>query len=249
MVMEDKMLTTSNLLSDNFYGVTTAKVTNVVDKENLGRIEVSFEFLLNKKHIVTAWARMATLTTGKDYGSSFRPAIGNEVLVTFINGCVSNSCIIGVLNNGIEKPLEETKKNKDLDIIKSSTGGALIFDDKESICGLEHEKSKLKIHLKSKDKTVEIFSEDGLITIKAGKDITIETKANIKVTGKDISVVGEGELNLEGSAINIKSGGDLSLEGKNIKSTASASSSISGGKIELEGKTALKLKGQIINMN
>lgn len=240
-----------HLLNDKFYGIIPAKVTNNVDKEKLGRVEVTFEFSTNKTQVVTAWARLLAFSTGEASGSHFLPSVESEVIISFLGGNIRNPCIIGSLTNGKYKQPKETEGNSKLSIIKSSSGGALIFDDddEKKILALQNEESKLKIILNSKSKIIEIESTDGVITITGGKDIKIETKENITIKGKDISILGEGNLKLEGKKITLEASEDLSLAGANITATAKSNYDMKGTEISVKGSGPVNIKGSKISMN
>lgn len=249
MLNQEFSISNRGFLSDKFYGIITAIVTNVKDTEKLGRVEVNFEFSSNKKHNVTAWARISKLISGKEFGSSFIPTIESEVLITFIGGNVKNPCIIGMLSNGVDKPPKEAAEDSEMNIIQSEFGGALVFNNKEQILELKHEESKLKISLNAKTKIIEIENTEGEITITVGKDITIKTDANLNIEAKDIVLAGTGDLTITGNKIDIKATADLLLGGANIKSTATAQHDTAGKLVGINGSATTEIKGGVIKMN
>jgi len=62
-------------------GVVTGNVTNNIDPNGQGRVQVSFPYLGGQNQ--SYWAPVATLMSGGKRGSWFMPEIGDEVLVSF----------------------------------------------------------------------------------------------------------------------------------------------------------------------
>jgi uncharacterized protein involved in type VI secretion and phage assembly len=83
-------------------GVISGTVTNNVDPEGQGRVQVSFPFLGGQNQ--SYWAPIATLMGGGGRGSWFMPEIGDEVLASFCQEDVSHPYIIGFLWNGQDTP-------------------------------------------------------------------------------------------------------------------------------------------------
>lgn len=81
--------------------VQLAQVTSVNDREGLNRVQV--ELLSHSgspQQEGTLWARVATPFAGANRGAFFIPDIGDEVVVSFINGDSRYPVILGSLWNG-----------------------------------------------------------------------------------------------------------------------------------------------------
>ena len=78
-----------------------AEVTDVNDPEGLNRVQVK---LLNydgcDNQNGTLWARVATPFAGNNRGAFMLPDVGDEVIVTFVNGDSRYPVVIGSLWNG-----------------------------------------------------------------------------------------------------------------------------------------------------
>jgi uncharacterized protein involved in type VI secretion and phage assembly len=80
---------------------TLAVVVSVKDPENLARVQIrllSFDGV--GEHDAPIWARVAAPFAGPDRGAFFIPDVGDEVLVTFVNGDPRWPVVVGGLWNG-----------------------------------------------------------------------------------------------------------------------------------------------------
>ena len=109
-------------------GIVIGIVTNLEDPEKLGRVKVAYPHLDSEE---SDWARLATLMAGKNRGSFFRPEVGDEVLVAFLQGNNRYPFVIGSLWNGVDTPPPDGGKAKENNwrFIKSRSGHTLKFDD------------------------------------------------------------------------------------------------------------------------
>ena len=74
---------------DCYFGLYPAIVTDIVDTENLGRIEVKFPWLGEKgEQDVRAWATLLTPYADDDQGIEILPAVDSQVVVGFDDGSV-----------------------------------------------------------------------------------------------------------------------------------------------------------------
>lgn len=86
---------------------TLAEVVSVKDPDGLGRVQVrllSFDGVGD--HDGPIWARVAAPFAGSDRGAFFIPDVGDEVLVTFVNGDARWPVVVGSLWNGSAAPPE-----------------------------------------------------------------------------------------------------------------------------------------------
>jgi uncharacterized protein involved in type VI secretion and phage assembly len=85
-----------------------AEVVAVNDPDSLSRVKVkllSFSGLENQDAEI--WARVAVPFAGDNNGAFFIPDVGNEVLITFVNGDTRFPIVIGSLWNGNASPPEQ----------------------------------------------------------------------------------------------------------------------------------------------
>jgi type VI secretion system secreted protein VgrG len=112
-----------------------------IHTDEFGRVKVFFHWdRVGKKDGTTScWVRVATPWASNTFGMVSLPRIGDEVVVTFLEGNPDRPLITGSVYNGTNKPPYTLPANKTVSGIKtrSSTGGAvgeqneLRFDDKK----------------------------------------------------------------------------------------------------------------------
>ena len=219
-------------------GVVTAKVTNLEDPEELGRVQVMFPWLPKYKDadLSSNWARIATPMGGQERGFFFLPEIDDEVLVAFEHGHVNHPYIVGVLWNKTDKPptgtkgvLADDKKKVNQRVLRSRSGHLIILDDTEG-------EEQIIIQDKTEKNSIVINSKDNAMTIKAEGDLTIEAGGKLVIKSKaDMSF----ESQAKGS---IKTQSDLALE-------AMGNSKLAGTQLALEGKAKSELKGAQVSIN
>ena len=206
-----------------------ALVTDNVDPDKLGRIQVKFPTLPEEP--TSFWLRQVSPNAGKERGFYALPEVDDEVLVVFMQGSQDVGVIIGQFWNGVDIPPKESAdgaKGKahaskfgndaaagsggldtnDRRFWKSRSGALFIFDDKDGSETVEiwDKSRKLSLVMDTAAKLIQISSKDGNIEISAGKSITITAGGDIQLNaGKNI----DGEA---GKDIKLKAG--MKIEGE-----------------------------------
>jgi phage protein D len=169
-------------------GVVPALVTDVRDPAELGQVKVKFPWLSDS--FVSDWARMVQVGAGSNRGASFLPEVNDEVLVAFEQGDWRRPYVLGLLHNGVDKPMKGKKKLIDevSGEVKrrgliSKNGHALIFfdDSEQSGAALMTGDRKVRISLNAGTETVKITSS---------RDITIEAEGALTLKGSTVSITG-----------------------------------------------------------
>lgn len=181
------------------------------------------------------WARIATLDAGKDRGSFFRPEIGDEVVLGFLNDDPRDPIVLGMLNSSAKPaPLPAKDDNHQKGFFTRSKL-KLSFDDDKKVIALETPGgNKLTISDDAKGITLEdqngnsLKLNDSGITLKSAKDITLEA------TGK----------------LTLKATQDTSIEGLNVNAKANAQFKAEGnGGAEVSTSAIAILKGSFVKIN
>jgi uncharacterized protein involved in type VI secretion and phage assembly len=133
--------------ASRYFGVFPAIVTDIVDPEQLGRIQVSFPWLGADGDSVRAWATLLTPYADDDQGFEVLPAVDTQVVVAFEAGDLRRPYIIGSCWNGKEKLPEAPAAPNNKRLIKSRAGSLFEFDDTDGA-------SKVTISMKSGHKLV-----------------------------------------------------------------------------------------------
>jgi uncharacterized protein involved in type VI secretion and phage assembly len=113
-------------------GVYPALVTDIVDPEGQGRVQVSLPWSPDGDGgTYNNWARLATLMGGPRRGSWFVPEHGDEVLVAFEGGDPRRPYVLGGLWNGSDVPPEtmDAAGNNFKKVLKTRNGVTVTLDD------------------------------------------------------------------------------------------------------------------------
>jgi uncharacterized protein involved in type VI secretion and phage assembly len=119
----------SEVATARYFGVYPAIVTDIVDKKNLGRIEVKFLWLGADGANVRAWATLCSPYADDDQGLEVLPEKDTEVLVAFEAGQLRRPYIIGSTWNGSEKMPQAPAAANNIRVLKSRAKSKLEFDD------------------------------------------------------------------------------------------------------------------------
>lgn len=186
--------------------------------DKYGRIKVQFHWERdgNNNETSSCWVRVASPVAGKKWGWYSLPRIGQEVVVSFLEGNPDRPLITGSVYNAMQMPPYTLPDNQTRSGIKSSSSKAgtadnfneIRFEDKKDSeevyihaekdfnCEIENNESR-KIGITKKDKgdqTIEI-QNDRTVSLNEGNDtLTVKMgnrEANIN-TGNDTLTVKKG---------------------------------------------------------
>ena len=233
-----------------------ALVTDNVDPDELGRIQVKFPTLHEEP--LSFWLRQIAPMAGIERGLYALPEIDDEVLVVFLQGSHDVGVIIGQFWNGVDKPPPEAKDamptagdtdtgatwstdqftegSKSLDkndrrFWKSRAGALMAFDDTEG------------------SETLQLWDKDHKLSLVFD---TAEQRIVLANTGGDLHVRTKGNLFLEdGDKVKMKAGADITIDSDanvNIKA-ASNGNFEAGAVINITASSACNVKGKPINLN
>jgi type VI secretion system secreted protein VgrG len=151
--------------------------------DQYGRIKVQFHWdqLGQKDENSSCWIRVSQGWAGKNWGSFFLPRIGQEVIVSFLEGDPDRPIVTGCVYNG-EQPVpyalpdEQTKSTIKSDSSKGSGGfNEIRFEDK---------KDSEEIFVQAqKDMNVSVLN-DATITVKNKRTTTIQESDEILTVSK-----------------------------------------------------------------
>lgn len=113
-------------------GVYPALVTDLVDPDGQGRVQVSLPWSPDSGGgTYQTWARLATLMGGSGRGSWFIPEHGDEVLVAFEAGDPRRPYVLGGLWNGSDAPPQtmDSVGNNYKKVLKTRNGVTVTLDD------------------------------------------------------------------------------------------------------------------------
>lgn len=231
--------------------IVTGPDNQVVFRDDLGRIKIRFLWDLDgikNKEKSSGWVRVAETFAGSNFGSIFIPRIGQEVIVTFLNGDPDLPLVIGALYNGNNKP---PYKDSDISCIKTQT-----FKNPKGFNELKFcdKKNQEELYMRAEKNFVFLINENSTTTLKKGNytlklekgNVVIDVKGaiNVKAT-KDISfktnssIIFDAKKNISFSAtgkFTAKSVNAMTLDTKNKLDAKSVMG------ISLDSKMTISLK-------
>lgn len=141
------------------------------------------------------WARLAAGMGGNNAGLTFRPAVGDEVVVGFLHADPRYPIILGGLHSsGRPAPFAPTEENVETGYL-SRGGMQLAFNDEEETVLMETPSGD-SLQLAGKDGTITIKDQNGNrielsssgILIESASDLTLKASGSVKVDGTSVEV-------------------------------------------------------------
>jgi uncharacterized protein involved in type VI secretion and phage assembly len=116
------------------FGIYPAIVTDVVDPENLGRVQVRMPWLGDDgDKAARAWATLVSPYADDDQGLQILPEVDSQVVVAFEAGDLRRPYVLGATWNGKEAmPTKPTAANN-VRILRTRSGSELKFDDVDGV--------------------------------------------------------------------------------------------------------------------
>lgn len=172
------------------------------------------------------WARVAQLDAGNNRGTYFRPEIGDEVVMGFLNCDPRDPIVLGSLHSSKNPAPFDPKDDNDEKGIVTRSEMKVTFDDKDKIIYIQTADDKNKIRLDEKEKGIFIedqhgnkieMTKDG-ITIESAKDLNIIAKGDVTVEGTNISGAAKSQAKIEGKGgVEMSSSGTAVLKGSLVQ--------------------------------
>lgn len=211
-------------------GTALGVVAAIDDPESLNRVKVQLPWRDDGGDGV--WARLCCLDAGDGYGVLMVPAVGQEVLVAFVDGDPSAAVVLGSLHNGTQAPPETVDPATNaVRAIVTPDGHTLRLEDGSAAAV-----------------TLASAAESGLVIDDTASEITLthaDSGNAIRISADGIELTAaQGDISLSSSAGSIKLD-SLTLEGK-ASGTAKLESSAT---FDIQASGPLGLKGALVNIN
>jgi uncharacterized protein involved in type VI secretion and phage assembly len=191
-------------------------VTNNNDPEQMGRVRVKYPSLSDSEE--SAWARVATPSTGKARGLLMLPQVDEEVIVGFEHGDTRRPIVVGSVFNGKDKPGNDLLQNRD---------GSFALLSNEKI----HQHSKKDFEIKS--------DQNMTVEIKQNEKHTVSGNYEHNTTGTG---------KLKAQSYTVEAGTSMTVKGVSVTVEASASLTLKGATVDIQGSGPVNIKGAIINI-
>jgi len=186
------------------------------DPEGENRVLVKLPVVDNEQEGI--WTRVSTLDAGENRGSYFRPEIGDEVLVGFINDDPRDPVILGMMNSSAKPaPAQASDDNHEKGFVTREELRLWFNDDEKSIT--VQTPNGNSIILSDDDGSIKLEDENGNtlymnsdgITIESAADITMKASGDVKIEGTNIEQKANAQFKAEGSA-----GAEVSSSGTSV---------------------------------
>jgi Rhs element Vgr protein len=238
-----------------------------LDPKGQMRVQVKMPHIAEDKGLI--WARLLTPDAGLGRGMVFRPEVGDEVVIGFLNDDPRQPLIMGSLfskHNKPPKPVDVAEKTNPQRAIVSRAGTRIVFDDKAPALRLETTASgdangdyKNMISLDEKEKTITIEDQHGNriimnnkgITISSDKDIKLQAKGVIKLDSKkDLIMLGSNKTVLKGAETGINGTSKCTIKAAQVELTADATLTMKGAaQTKLNSDGILEIQGSLVKIN
>ncbi|GLT18003.1 hypothetical protein GCM10007938_17810 [Vibrio zhanjiangensis] len=238
-----------------------------INQDDQGRVRIKFHWDTEASGDKTScYVRVAQMMAGSGYGTQFIPRVGQEVLVSFIDGDPDQPIITGsVYNSENSPPYKEANTTKTgIKTKLTAQANELYFDDKkdneliylhaakdisQEIENNHTETVKGELS-QTVTKAMTITTEDSytLSVTKemngSAKSITLEADDSIdlKVGSSKISM-SSSSISIEATNIDIKASSALNLEATNVTSKATSANKMSGTTTAIEATSSNSIKG------
>ncbi len=248
-------------------GLHTGRVTGpsgekvYTDDKKLGRVKVRLNWDLtdNKPEEASCWMRSIRSYAGNKWGHHFLPRVGDEVMVTFLDGDPDRPIITGSIHNATNVPPVKLPDDKFQNMIRTPFGHQFVFEDKEGKEKIElftkDQKNYIKLDHGSGGHQIEINSMEGKKDVFVKKDISTKTDQNWILNTKDsarITAKKDASITTTGKT-DITAKNNITIDGKmniSVKGTGAGTLKISqgGGSVEIDPIGNVKIKGIMVEI-
>jgi len=174
-----------------YFGLYPAIVTDLVDPDKLGRIEVKLPWLGEGQGAeVRAWATLVSPYADDNQGFEFLPERDTQVMVAFEAGNPRRPYILGACWNGKEKLPQAAAAPNNKRLIRTRAQSLLEFDDTEGAAKITiSTASGHQVVLDDGAQSITIQHAGGsVILMNAGGQVEIRANATVEVTASAVNV-------------------------------------------------------------
>ncbi|MBI1425470.1 MAG: type VI secretion system tip protein VgrG [Gammaproteobacteria bacterium] len=182
-------------------GPQSAVVTGPAGEEiyidDFGRIKVQFiwDRQGKKNENSSCFLRVMQSWAGNQWGASFIPRIGHEVIVSFLDGDPDRPIVTGTVYNGVNKPVYSSKTQSGIKTRSTKSGSAenyneLRFEDQKGSEQIYIHAEKNLDTMVENDETLTI-DHDRTKTIKHDENSTIDNDRNKTVKNNQTETIGK----------------------------------------------------------
>lgn len=200
------------------------------DPDGQHRIQVKIPVIDNDAQGI--WTRVASLDAGDDRGAFFRPEIGDEVIVGFINDDPRDAVVLGMLNSSKKPaPIAAQDANNEKGFTTRSKMHISFNDDTKTITidtpagnSIKLDESGTKIEIIDQNQNKITMGASGIsvesqlnIDIKAGAVLTLSAGASLSISAPSLSVKADADVSISGAIAKLAAQGPTEITGLPVK--------------------------------
>ncbi len=169
---------------------------------------------------------MATLDAGDERGTVFRPEIGDEVVVGFLDDDANHPVVLGGLHSGAHPaPIAASDDNHEKGLVTRS-GMRVVFDDDKSVITIDTPNGN-EVVLSEDEGSITVADESGSSVVLGSDGIALES-------AKDVVIKATGDVNIEGVNVNLKASATLAADGSaSAELTSSGTTTVKGSLVQI----------------
>ena len=201
-------------------GLQPGIVVSNEDPDGEHRVRVRMPLINNNEDGI--WARMASLDAGSSRGFFFRPEIGDEVVLGFMDDDPRYPIILGMLHSSSKEPPLTGSDSNHEKVYQSRSKMKLYFNDDTKVLRIETPAGN-KITLSDDEKLLRLedqnsnkieMSGDG-ITIESAKALELKAGTNLKISAdSSVEIKSTSSIKMEGNgSVEVKSSGNTTIKG------------------------------------
>jgi Rhs element Vgr protein len=203
-------------------GLEIGIVTDLEDPTGSFRVRVQFPALGDQPSV---WARMAQPDAGSERTVFFRPEVGDEVIVGFINDDPRSPIILGALHSAAKaSPVPQSNDNHIKGIVTRSGMKIIFDDDKKEILietpgGIKALLSDDQGLIQVEDATANKFMmNSGGISMESPSDFIIKANGKIEMEATEVTITGTANVKVTSWAdAELSSGGITKVNGSLVQ--------------------------------
>lgn len=180
------------------------------------------------------WARISTLDAGNERGTFFRPEIGDEVIVGFLNDDPRYPVVLGMCHSSAKPAPEPAKDVNHLKGYVSREKMRMTFDDEKKVIIVETPAGNM-MTLSEEDKGIKLEDQNG-------NKITLDDSGITVESAKDIILKATGDVKIESMNLEMKAQ-------TGFKAAGTATAEISGASTTIKGSGTTVIQGAIVQIN
>jgi type VI secretion system secreted protein VgrG len=173
-----------------------------IHTDEFGRVKVQFHWdrLGKLDENSSCWIRVGQSWAGKNWGAIQLPRIGQEVIVSFLEGDPDRPLIIGSVYNGVQMPPYALPANKTQSGVKSrstpngvaSNCNELRFEDKKG-AELLYLQAEKDLEAQVKNNATESIGQNQTIDVGANRTLTVARNETVTIGG-DLTITATGSI-------------------------------------------------------